>query len=118
MYVCVNLLLQRLHVVDNASRPNSEFHVRCLAHVIYLALKSCLELERSKVYSIRKMINSLCASEKRREMFVRARAKLGDHKYILPPLDVETWWNSTFYKTQSAYKCRHVPSLSFIVYQN
>lgn len=110
MCVGVNLLRERLQAVGNANRPNSEFHVRCLAHVINLAVKSCLELVRSEVHSIRKLINSLRASVKRRELFDRVRTELGERKYDIPSLDVETRWNSTFYMVQAAYKCRHVLS--------
>ena len=62
--VCgINILRERLTISGNENRSAANFHVRSFAHVVNLAVKSCLSIVREKVAAIRIVINSTLVNE-------------------------------------------------------
>ena len=76
-YICATMVLSRELVLEmcGLSRSVQDFHVRCLAHVVHLAVKHCLHLVRNEVESIRNLIGFQRSSEKRRDAFERVCAE-------------------------------------------
>lgn len=71
------------------------FHVRCIEHVMNVAVKECMKLIHARISTIRSLINSIRANVKRRDLFDMVRAEM-NCKTELPKLDTETLWSSTF----------------------
>ena len=84
-----------------------QFHVRCIAHVVNLSVKSCMKSVHSVVDNIRSEISALRYSTKRRDKFESVAKELQVNCDI-PNLDCETRWSSTFIMIKNAYKCRKV----------
>lgn len=86
--LCVHLY--NLFFTDMPS-PRENFHVRCLAHILYLAVKECMWLFHYKITKIWKLIGCHQSSVKRKVLFNGVKAELG-LKIDLPSLDVEMCW--------------------------
>lgn len=78
-----------------------DYHVLCIAHVLNIAIKECIELIREEIGNILSLVNSVLTSVKRSDIFESVKIELGRAK--LSVLDVETRWSSTFVMIKSAY---------------
>lgn len=96
-----------------------DFHIRCIAHVINIAVKDSLVLVHSQIAAVRNLVHACRCSVKRRDRFEEIKKVVGVNA-TLPCLDVETRWSSTFEMVHSATKaklvfnamCEQTPELS------
>lgn len=88
-------------------RPRRSFHVRCIAHVLNLAVKECMQLVHDKLEKVRRLLSSIRCSVKRRALFNDIKVEMGV-RCELPGLDVETRWSSTFDMIRKCFAARRV----------
>lgn len=69
--------------------------VRRISHLLKLAVKECMKITDGPLKKIRAVLNSLCASVKRKDEFSAVGKEL-DMEMSLPTVDCETRWSSTF----------------------
>lgn len=101
-------LREKLNDLSPGQYPEVEgFHVRCLAHIINLAVKSCMGEVHDKIKKIRMLLSGMRSSVKRRDLFDKCRKEL-DVECQLPNLDSETRWSSTFIMIKRAFAARRV----------
>lgn len=107
----VKLLRKHLYKTYSmeSHRPDGNFHVKCLAHVLNLAVKECMGLIHDKITKIRKLIGCLQCSVKRKDVFNDVKVELG-LRLELPGLDVDTRWSFTFNMIRKRYAASRVPS--------
>ena len=103
----ISHLYQRVFT-SGSHRSIRDFHVRCIAHVVNLAVRECLSQVHSEIQAIRALLNSIRSSTKRRDLFERVRDEMGEVHTHCPGLDVVTRWSSTFNMIQDAYNARNV----------
>lgn len=94
----------------------SEIHVRCMAHVVNLAVKVSFEMIKKDVCKVRKLIVAIRKSVNRRERFDELKASMGYSDVLLPGIDVENRWSSTYYMLLRALKAR--PILAALVHED
>lgn len=96
-----------LTMFPDQRRIENSFHIRCVAHVLNLAVKDCMKIVHSEISSIRHAIHALSISTKRRDIFLSLCKEL--HCSVeIPGLDVDTRWSSTFIMIKKAYKAKRV----------
>jgi hypothetical protein len=78
------------------------FHYRCAAHVINLIVQECLLLLSGAVKSIRESVKYVKSSQGHKQRFEKMISELGISCDKRPPLDVATWWNSTYHMLKCA----------------
>ena len=103
----IELLRKDLDKETPGMYASTSFHTRCVAHVINLAVKECMSDIHSKIDKVRKLLNAIRASIKRRDVFDSVKLEF-NMDVGLPELDVETRWSSTFGMLKSAYKARRL----------
>ncbi|KAK9931904.1 hypothetical protein M0R45_019158 [Rubus argutus] len=81
-------------------------HVRCLAHIVNLIVRSGLAILEKSVASIRNAVKYVRSSSSRLDVFKKcvAKEKLESKKICV--LDVPTRWNSTFIMLDTALELR------------
>lgn len=73
----------------------SDVYVRCIGHVVKLAVKKCMKIFHGQFATIRSLLSSVRPSVKRRDLFETVKVELGITNVQIPGLDVETRWSST-----------------------
>lgn len=83
------------------------FQVRCISHVVNLAVKEYMRIGHGPIPKIGAVLNSLRASLKRKDDFLSVRKEL-NMSGLLHTLDCETRWSSNFIMVSQAYAARKV----------
>ena len=96
---------------NQTDKTVEEIHVRCIAHIVNLAVKDCFTLIHDKIQQVRSLVSAINSSVKRRDLFENARKTL-KLSVSVPGLDCETRWSSTFTMVKDAYDAKRV--LNFI----
>lgn len=108
MVTGIELLRNKLSLDHPGSIPEkSDFHVRCIEHVLNLCVKEVMGLVRESVKRIRQVLFSIRSSVKKRDIFnsLRAQYKI---KTDLHALDTENRWSSKFVMVRNAFVLRKV----------
>lgn len=100
-------LIDKMNIKNNTNRRVCDMHVRCIAHVVNLAVKDCLNDVHQEINSVRSLLSAIRCSVKRRDAYEHAERQLG-LTVSLPSLDVPTRWSSTFNMIKNAYKARSI----------
>ena len=93
-------------IEQSLEQPN--IHVRCLAHIVNLAVKAALSKIHNVVESLRKMVSAVRLFVKFRDRFESLKSALNLSKVLLPGLDVETRWSSKYFMLSKAIKARPI----------
>lgn len=91
-----------------AELDSAPIHVRCMAHVVNVAVKAAFEMIKSNVGKLRSLILAIRKSVKRRERFEKLKSNMGYDAVLLPSSDVKTRWSSTYYMLTAAVKAKPV----------
>lgn len=70
----IELLHMKLRTEAPVIYYDAMFYVRFVAHIIHLAVKQCMKLIQDLIKKIRKFLNSVRASGKRRDSFETVKA--------------------------------------------
>lgn len=73
---------------------SSAFHVRCVSHVVNMAVVECMAVVHTHITKIRYLINSIRSSVKLRDIFNEVHIEL-EVNIDLPCMECETRWFST-----------------------
>lgn len=84
------------------------FHLRCIEHVIKIAVKNFLSLIRKYKDAIRSLVTSIRCSVKLRNTFQKVVVELGETEVVLPGLYVDTRWSSTYMMITNAFGAQNV----------
>lgn len=82
-------------------------NVRCIAHVIHLAVTSGLSLAKERVKRLRNLKRFLINSPRQDQKLIKQTEALG-LKYLRPLIDAKTRWNSTLDMVKSALNLKPV----------
>lgn len=104
----VNDVHKYLCTIHHLNVTLEDFHVRCIAHVVNLAVKDALEITHAKIAAVRNLVHACRCSIKRRDRFEEIKKSVGSIEVSLPTLDVQTRWSSTFIMVKNARKARLV----------
>lgn len=66
--------------------------MRCLEHVIKLAVKDASGSVRKKIIKVGPLKNYIRCSVKRCDVFEKAKVELGEKDIVVPGLDVDIRW--------------------------
>lgn len=104
--------VQKLHHLMREDHPGfygsfRDFHIRCISHVVNLAVKDCMKLVHKEIEKIRSVCNAIRCSTKRRDKFGEISKQLKLNVEI-PCLDTETRWSSTFTLIKKSIKAKRV----------
>lgn len=82
------------------------FHCRCAAHVFNLIVQEGFKAISSATKNIRESVRYVKSSQAREERFELMVEKCSIPVEKRPPLDVVTWWNSTYHMLYTSLKYR------------
>lgn len=82
------------------------FHIRCMAHVMNLAVKDAFDRIKKSIKNLRDLIKAIRTSVKRRERFHALKQSLDVPDAKFPGLDVKTRWSSTYLMLTKAIEAR------------
>lgn len=82
-------------------------HIRCIAHVLNLVVKSGLKILSQELNSVRSLVNYINTSSKRRQLYEEACHQLKIPHYILIK-EMPVRWNSTYLMLERAIKMQKV----------
>ncbi|CAG8729592.1 21076_t:CDS:2 [Dentiscutata erythropus] len=83
------------------------FHNRCLAYILNLIMKDGLKKIAEVIGKIRSCVKAIHSSPRRRQMFLDI-CESESLKPVVPLLDCNTHWNSTFLMLQSATRVTNI----------
>lgn len=75
------------NITNNKSRTVSDLHLRCIAHVVDLAVKDCLTDINAQINQIRSLLSVMRCSINRSDMYEDTQRQLG-LTVALPSMDV------------------------------
>lgn len=107
MCSAMSKLTDMMNIRNNSARCVQDIHVRCIAHVVNIAVKDCLAEVHDHISQIRALLSAIRSSVKRRDIFETTQRQLG-LTVGMPSLDVPTRWSSTFTMIRGAYRARSV----------
>lgn len=81
----------------------SHLYVRCIAHIIHLALKASSRDMHLELKKYRSLVGAVKSSIKRRDTLDRQKRLLTLKDVRMLDLDVDTRWSSTLEMTQNAH---------------
>lgn len=87
------------------NKPNEQLHVRCILHIVNLAVKDFFDMFHVEVHSLRSLVSAINYSVKRRNLFGSAKKTLNT-SVSMQGLDCEARWSSTFKMIQEAYNAK------------
>ena len=90
------------------SLGRTNFHVRCMVHIVNIAAKAVFAIIHKFVSSIRKIVGAIRVSAKGRERFDSSKEALNLSNILLPALDVETRWSSTYFMLDRALSAESI----------
>lgn len=73
---------------NNACRTVDELHLRCIAHVVNLAVKDCLSIVHQNITAIRTLLSAIRSPVNPRDMYENIQNQLA-HIVPLPSLNLE-----------------------------
>ena len=101
-------VIQRMHVSLSRNQhiyfPFPESQIRCIAHVVNLAVKESLKVLHSNITCLGKFSSAIRPSTKQRDLYEQLQVEVNDRNAHLPTLDVGTRLSSSFHMIQSAFK--------------
>lgn len=100
-------LLDMLNIRNNTSTVITNFHVRCIAHVVHLAVGECLKDIHGNVSLSWSLLSAIRWSIKRRDIYEKTQKQL-EITVSLSCLDVLTRWSSTFNMIRNVTKARPI----------
>lgn len=107
MALAMAQLLSDINKPGNGSRTVLDFHIRCIAQTVNLAVNDCLQPIHSNIDSVRGLLSSVRSFVKRRDMYESIQNSLCVN-HELPCFGVPTRWSSTFHMIQKACKARRI----------
>ena len=79
-----------------------------MAHIVNIAAKAAFTIIHKSASSIRKIVGAIRVSIKRRERFDSLKEALNLSNILLPGLDVETRWSSTYFMLDRALPAKFI----------
>lgn len=99
-------------IIDKTSKkkviPLVLFHIRCIAHVINIAVKECFNLIYIEIFSVRSIITAIKSSVKWHDLYEKIIILLVVSFCGFPHIDFGTRWSLTFSMINKLYKLRMI----------